>query len=49
MFTQTFDSQYYEKTRIFHKKLRIEASTERFLKLLDFKYTEFLTNFVKGS
>ena len=34
-------------TRLFYKKLRIWASTESFLKLSDFEYSEFLTGFLK--
>ena len=32
---------------IFHKKLRIWASTRGFLKLSDFQHSEFLTSFLK--
>ena len=32
---------------VFFKKLRIKASTQSFLKLLNFKYSEFRMSFLK--
>ena len=37
----------WNDTRIFYKKPRIWPSTESFLKLSDFGYSEFLTSFLK--
>ena len=39
----------YCRIHMFYKKLRIWASTESFLKLSDFEYSEFLTSFLKVS
>ena len=42
-----FHEHIFREDLFFYKKLRIWASTQSFLKLSDFEYSEFLTNFLQ--